>query len=81
MSRSIHAAQGKSLPCNHHLHQFLLDALSAQVASLAPRARVWCVFDNTASGAAIHNALALTAKLRQEVGSVKPAAALQQSPR
>jgi len=23
MSRSIHAAQGKSLPYNHHLHQFL----------------------------------------------------------
>ena len=58
-----------------------LDALSAQVASLVPRARVWCVFDNTASGAAIHNALALTAKLRQEVGSVRQAAAPQQSPR
>ena len=23
MSRSIHAAQGESLPYNHHLHQFL----------------------------------------------------------
>ena len=44
-----------------------LDALSAQVTSLALRARVWCVFDNTASGAAIQNALALTAKLRREV--------------
>jgi uncharacterized protein YecE (DUF72 family) len=44
-----------------------LDALSAQVTSLALSARVWCVFDNTASGAAIQNALALTAKLRREV--------------
>jgi uncharacterized protein YecE (DUF72 family) len=44
-----------------------LDALSAQVTSLALRARVWCVFDNTASGAAIQNALALSAKLRQEL--------------
>jgi uncharacterized protein YecE (DUF72 family) len=45
-----------------------LDALSSQAANLAPRARVWCVFDNTASGAAVQNALALTARLRQEVG-------------
>jgi uncharacterized protein YecE (DUF72 family) len=45
-----------------------LDALSAQVKSLALRARVWCVFDNTASEAAIQNALALTTRLRQEVG-------------
>jgi uncharacterized protein YecE (DUF72 family) len=37
------------------------------VTSLALSARVWCVFDNTASGAAIQNALALTAKLRREV--------------
>jgi uncharacterized protein YecE (DUF72 family) len=44
-----------------------LDALSAQVTSRALRARVWCVFDNTASGAAIQNALALSAKLRQEL--------------
>jgi uncharacterized protein YecE (DUF72 family) len=58
-----------------------LDALFSQVTNLAPRARVWCVFDNTASGAAIHNALALTAKLLQEVGSVRQAAAPQQSPR
>ena len=44
-----------------------LDALSARVTSLALRARVWCVFDNTASGAAIQNALVLSAKLQQEV--------------
>jgi uncharacterized protein YecE (DUF72 family) len=59
----------------------VLDALSAQVTSLALRERVWCVFDNTASGAAIQNALALTAKLRQEVGSVRQSAKPQQSPR
>jgi uncharacterized protein YecE (DUF72 family) len=44
-----------------------VDALSAQVTALALSARVWCVFDNTASGAATQNAVALTAKLRQEV--------------
>jgi uncharacterized protein YecE (DUF72 family) len=44
-----------------------LDVLSAQMTSLALRAQVWCVFDNTASGAAVQNALALSAKLRQEV--------------
>jgi uncharacterized protein YecE (DUF72 family) len=45
-----------------------LDALSSQAANLAPRARVWCVFDNTASGAAVRNALALTTRLQQELG-------------
>jgi uncharacterized protein YecE (DUF72 family) len=58
-----------------------LDALSAQVTSLAFRTRVWCVFDNTASGAAIQNALALTAKLRQEAGLVRQSTTPQQSPR
>jgi uncharacterized protein YecE (DUF72 family) len=58
-----------------------LDALSAQVKSLALRARVWCVFDNTASGAAIQNAVALRAKLRQEVGLVRQSATPQQSSR
>ncbi len=42
-----------------------LNMLSAQLANLATRARVWCVFDNTASGAAIQNARELTAKLGQ----------------
>jgi uncharacterized protein YecE (DUF72 family) len=42
-----------------------LNSLSAQLASLHERARVWCVFDNTGSGAAIQNALELTTKLSQ----------------
>jgi hypothetical protein len=37
----------------------------AQAASLGARARVWCIFDNTAFGAAIPNALELAAKLRK----------------
>jgi uncharacterized protein YecE (DUF72 family) len=57
-----------------------LDALSAQVTSLALRARVWCVFDNTASGAAIQNALALMTKIRQEVGLVRQSAMPKQPP-
>lgn len=36
-----------------------LDALAASLASLAREATVWCVFDNTATGAATANALAL----------------------
>jgi uncharacterized protein YecE (DUF72 family) len=58
-----------------------LDALSAQVTSLARRARVWCVFDNTASGAATQNALALMARLRQEEDSVRPSATPLKLPR
>jgi hypothetical protein len=38
--------------------------LAAQAASLDAGARVWCIFDNTAFGAAIPNALELAAKLR-----------------
>jgi uncharacterized protein YecE (DUF72 family) len=44
--------------------QGFLDNLAAQLVDLATQARVWCVFDNTASGFAIQNALELTAKLR-----------------
>jgi uncharacterized protein YecE (DUF72 family) len=51
-----------------------LDDLSAQVTSLARRAQVWCVFDNTASGAATQNALALMASLRQQEDAVIPSA-------
>jgi uncharacterized protein YecE (DUF72 family) len=39
--------------------------LAAQLASLVAGARVWCIFDNTASGSAAENALELTAKLRK----------------
>jgi uncharacterized protein YecE (DUF72 family) len=38
--------------------------LAAQLASLAVGARTWCIFDNTASGAAVQNAFELTAKLK-----------------
>jgi uncharacterized protein YecE (DUF72 family) len=42
-----------------------LEAISFQLKSLAARAKVWCVFDNTASGAASINAIDLMAKVRQ----------------
>jgi len=42
-----------------------LNMLAAQLASLDARARVWCIFDNTAFGAAIPNALELAARLKQ----------------
>jgi uncharacterized protein YecE (DUF72 family) len=42
-----------------------LNMLAAQLASLVAGARVWCIFDNTASGSAAENALELTAKLRK----------------
>lgn len=41
-----------------------LGRLAAQLANLATKARVWCVFDNTASAYAIQNARELTAKLK-----------------
>jgi uncharacterized protein YecE (DUF72 family) len=42
-----------------------LNMIVAQVASLGATARVWCIFDNTAYGAAIPNALELAAKLKK----------------
>jgi uncharacterized protein YecE (DUF72 family) len=45
--------------------QDFLNSLSAQLTALRDRARVWCLFDNTGSGAAVQNALELTTKLRQ----------------
>jgi uncharacterized protein YecE (DUF72 family) len=42
-----------------------LDALAPRLRAAARRgAAVWCVFDNTASGAALPNALALRTRLR-----------------
>lgn len=41
-----------------------LDRIASQLTSLAQKARVWCVFDNTAAGHAIQNALQLAAKLK-----------------
>jgi uncharacterized protein YecE (DUF72 family) len=43
-----------------------LNILAAQMADLAGKARIWCVFDNTASGAAVPNALTL----REKVGGL-----------
>lgn len=42
-----------------------LDNVAYLIATLPPTARVWCVFDNTAAGAAIQNALQLAAKLAE----------------
>jgi uncharacterized protein YecE (DUF72 family) len=41
-----------------------LNELAAQLANLSA-AHAWCIFDNTASGFAVQNALELTAKLRK----------------
>ena len=38
-----------------------LELLAEKLTKLAANARIWCVFDNTASGSAISNALALRA--------------------
>jgi uncharacterized protein YecE (DUF72 family) len=41
-----------------------LNLLVVQLTSLDARVRIWCIFDNTAYGAAIPNALELAAKVR-----------------
>ena len=41
-----------------------LTALAGAMSSIAPVADVWCVFDNTASGAAIRNALDVDERLQ-----------------
>ena len=40
-----------------------LSSLAATLAGLSPMTEAWCIFDNTASGAALGNALALQQKL------------------
>jgi uncharacterized protein YecE (DUF72 family) len=45
-----------------------LNGLAAQLADLATTTEVWCVFDNTAAGFAVRNALELTAMLRKRHG-------------
>lgn len=42
-----------------------LETLAARLATSAVTARTWCVFDNTASGAASRNALELTREISQ----------------
>lgn len=43
-----------------------LQALSTTLEERAPLEKCWCVFDNTASGAAVANALDLTRKLQKQ---------------
>lgn len=49
-----------------------LNVLAIQLANLVAGARVWCIFDNTAAGTAIQNALELSAKLKNEIKHVGP---------
>jgi uncharacterized protein YecE (DUF72 family) len=46
-----------------------LAELAERLLALARRARVWCIFDNTAAGAAFGNALQLLARLAQKRGT------------
>jgi uncharacterized protein YecE (DUF72 family) len=41
-------------------------ALARQLAAAGPAVERWCVFDNTASGAALGDALSLRAKLEAQ---------------
>jgi uncharacterized protein YecE (DUF72 family) len=48
----------------------VIEALSRRIAvALRDGAEVWCIFDNTAGGAAAGNALALTRALEQETAA------------
>lgn len=44
-----------------------IDAWARQIAALPARTEAWCIFDNTASGAAIENALDLSGAIRDGV--------------
>jgi uncharacterized protein YecE (DUF72 family) len=45
----------------------LITALAARIAAALREGRsLWCIFDNTAAGAAVHDALALQQALRKE---------------
>jgi uncharacterized protein YecE (DUF72 family) len=44
--------------------EFFLSELAGKIRKLSANADVWCVFDNTASGAAMQNALELRQKLQ-----------------
>ncbi len=58
-----------------------LELLASQVLRFARKAEAWCVFDNTASGAAIANALSLVGKIGKQ-GVVAPnSASGNQKPR
>jgi uncharacterized protein YecE (DUF72 family) len=47
-----------------------LDAMATQLADLARRARVWCIFDNTAAGFATSNALQLNEAQRRRLNAL-----------
>ena len=49
-----------------------LDRLSEQLISVVPSSEVWCVFDNTAAGYAIENALALQSKIVRAIATPAP---------
>lgn len=42
-----------------------LNGLASRLEKLTTKTQVWCIFDNTASGAAVQNALELKAKVLQ----------------
>jgi uncharacterized protein YecE (DUF72 family) len=43
-----------------------LNELSSRLRHLAIKSRIWCIFDNTASGSAVHNALALKTSIEYD---------------
>jgi len=45
-----------------------LNAMVDRLADLSTRGKVWCIFDNTADGFAIRNALALATQLQKGLG-------------
>ena len=49
-----------------------LEALTASIGRVRSAEEVWCVFDNTASGAAAANALELSERLGREAGAYDP---------
>ena len=57
--------------------QHFLTTLATQIASVAAKTRVWCIFDNTASGSAIENAIELSVILTKIHDSQDPAAETQ----
>jgi uncharacterized protein YecE (DUF72 family) len=44
-----------------------IDSWAREIRALPTKCRIWCIFDNTASGAAIENALELAARIKEGV--------------
>lgn len=55
---------GSPLMYHSSYHGEYLDRLAAEIRARGARSEVWCVFDNTARGAATMNAIDLLARLR-----------------